>query len=179
MVTKFVGGAPLDVMWVSDSWLPEWAEAGWIAPVDEHENLMAYNAEAEDFCTNSMTYGGRQYGLTYYTDFMAFLYDEAKLEQAGFSAPPETWDEVVEQSLAMKEQGIADFPLMLAMGAGKLADRVPVGDGVLARRTVHRRPGRRPDGPPDRRLRAGAEMGGRRGSTPTASSRRPVSRRAS
>lgn len=115
MVTKFVGGAPLDVMWVSDSWLPEWAEAGWIAPVDEHENLMAYNAEAEDFCTNSMTYGGRQYGLTYYTDFMAFLYDEAKLEQAGFSAPPETWDEVVEQSLAMKEQGIADFPLMLAM----------------------------------------------------------------
>ena len=25
MVTKFVGKAPMDVMWVSDTWLPEWA----------------------------------------------------------------------------------------------------------------------------------------------------------
>jgi multiple sugar transport system substrate-binding protein len=115
MVTKFVGGAPLDMMWVSDAWLPEWAEAGWISPIDNFDFLMAYNAEAEDFCTESMTYNGRQYGLTYYTDFMAFLYDETKLQEAGFSAPPTSWDEVVEQSLAMKEKGISDYPMMLAM----------------------------------------------------------------
>jgi len=115
MVTKFVGGAPLDMMWVSDAWLPEWAEAGWIAPVDGFENLMKYNAEAETFCTDSMTYDGRQYGLTYYTDFMAFLYDEKKLKEAGFDAPPATWDEVVQQSLVMKEKGISEFPMMLAM----------------------------------------------------------------
>ncbi len=115
MVTKFVGGAPLDMMWVSDAWLPEWAEAGWIAPVDGFDSLMQYNAEAEDFCNNSMTYGGRQYGLTYYTDFMAFLYDEEKVKAAGFDGPPTTWDEVVEQSLVMKEKGISDYPMMLAM----------------------------------------------------------------
>src|SRR5262245_63902507 len=34
LITKFVGKAPLDVLWVSDSWLPEWAEAGWLAPID-------------------------------------------------------------------------------------------------------------------------------------------------
>lgn len=115
MVTKFVGGAPLDMMWVSDSWLPEWAEAGWIAPIDNQDFLMAYNDEAEDFCTESMTYGGRQYGLTYYTDFMAFLYDEEKVKEAGFDGPPTTWDEVVEQSMVMKEKGISDYPMMLAM----------------------------------------------------------------
>ena len=115
MVTKFVGGAPLDMMWVSDAWLPEWAEAGWIAPVDEFDFLMKYNAEAEDFCNESMTYDGRQYGLTYYTDFMAFLYDEEKVKAAGFDGPPTTWEEVVEQSLAMKEKGIAEYPMMLAM----------------------------------------------------------------
>ncbi|MFC2969238.1 extracellular solute-binding protein [Acidimangrovimonas pyrenivorans] len=115
MVAKFVGGAPLDMMWVSDSWLPEWAEAGWIAPVDGFDSLMKYNAEAEKFCTDSMTYNGRQYGLTYYTDFMAFLYDEEKVKAAGFDAPPSTWEEVVEQSLAMKEKGISDYPMMLAM----------------------------------------------------------------
>ena len=76
---------------------------------------MKYNADAEQFCTDSMTYKGRQYGLTYYTDYMAFLYDEEKLKAAGFDAPPSSWDEVVEQSLVMKEKGIAEFPMMLAM----------------------------------------------------------------
>ena len=115
MVTKFVGGAPMDMMWVSDSWLPEWAEAGWITPIDDFDFLTKYNDEAEDICTESMTYNGRQYGLTYYTDFMAFLYDEEKVKEAGFDAPPATWEEVVEQSLVMKEKGISDYPMMLAM----------------------------------------------------------------
>lgn len=115
MVTRFVGGAPLDVMWVSDSWLPEWVEAGWITPVDEYDFLMKYNEDASDFCTNSMIYNGRQYGLTYYTDFMGFLYNARMLEEAGISSPPQSWDEVIEQSLKIKQQGIADYPVMLAM----------------------------------------------------------------
>ena len=76
IITKFVGSAPLDMMWVSDAWLPEFAEAGWIKPIDGFDSLMQYNADAEQFCTDSMTYKGRQYGLTYYTDFMGFMYDE-------------------------------------------------------------------------------------------------------
>ena len=43
MVTKFVAKAPMDVLWVSDSWLPEWAEAGWIAPIDGLPQLTKYN----------------------------------------------------------------------------------------------------------------------------------------
>ena len=83
MVTKFVGKAPLDVLWVSDSWLPEWADAGWLAPVNNFPELMKYNAEADDFSTKSMQYQGKQYGLTYYTDYMAFFYDDEKLKKAG------------------------------------------------------------------------------------------------
>ena len=115
LITKFVGGAPLDMMWVSDSWLPEWADAGWIKPINKFDNLMKYNDEAEDFCTDSMTYKGQQYGLTYYTDFMAFLYDEQALKKAGISNPPTTWDEVTEQCLKIKKAGISEYPLMLAL----------------------------------------------------------------
>jgi multiple sugar transport system substrate-binding protein len=115
MVTKFVGRAPLDVLWVSDTWLPEWADAGWLVPVDGYPELMKYNADASDFCTQSMMYKGHQYGLTYYTDYMAFFYDEEKLKKAGIAAPPATWDEVVEQSLKMKKAGLSDYPLMLSM----------------------------------------------------------------
>ena len=115
MITKFVGRAPLDVLWVSDTWLPEWAEAGWLAPVDGWPELMKYNAEASDFCTRSMLYKGHQYGLTYYTDYMAFFYDEDKLKRAGIAAPPATWDEVVQQSLKLKKAGLSEYPLMLSM----------------------------------------------------------------
>ena len=41
MITKFIGKAPIDTLWVSDSWLPEWAEAGWIVPVDQYKSLTA------------------------------------------------------------------------------------------------------------------------------------------
>lgn len=115
MVTKFVGGAPIDTLWVSDTWLPEWAEAGWLVPVDQYPELMQYNADADDFCTKSMQYKGRQYGLTYYTDYMAFFYDEEKLQKAGISAPPQTWEEVVEQSLKIKQAGLSEYPMMLSM----------------------------------------------------------------
>jgi len=115
IITKFVGNAPIDMMWVSDAWLPEFADAGWIAPINKFDNLMKYNAEAEDFCNDSMTYKGQQYGLTYYTDFMAFLYDEQALKKAGISAPPATWDEVTEQCLKIKAAGISEYPLMLAL----------------------------------------------------------------
>ena len=55
MITKFIGKAPIDTLWVSDSWLPEWAEAGWIAPVDQYKSLTD-NSDVDQFCVDSMTY---------------------------------------------------------------------------------------------------------------------------
>jgi ABC-type glycerol-3-phosphate transport system substrate-binding protein len=62
-----------------------------------------------------MQYKGKQYGLTYYSDYMAFFYDEEKLTKAGISAPPKTWEEVVQQSLKIKQAGLSEYPLMLSM----------------------------------------------------------------
>ena len=115
MITKFTGGAPVDVLWVSDSWLPEFAEAGWIEPVDGFPNLMAYDAETSDFCTKSMTYKGKQYGLTYYTDYMSFLYDADMLAKAGFAAPPTTWADVTAQAQAIKAKGLSEFPVAIGL----------------------------------------------------------------
>src|SRR6201982_4337919 len=50
MITKFVGNAPIDTLWVSDSWLPEWADAGWLVPIDQYKKLTAYNNAVDDFC---------------------------------------------------------------------------------------------------------------------------------
>jgi len=115
MITKFTGGAPVDVLWVSDSWLPEFADAGWIVPVDPYKQLMAYAPETSDFCVKSMTYKGKQYGLTYYTDYMSFVYDADLLAKAGITAPPATWAEVTEQAKAIKAKGLSDYPVAIGL----------------------------------------------------------------
>jgi multiple sugar transport system substrate-binding protein len=114
-VTKFVAGAPIDILWVSDSWLPEWADAGWLVPVEQHKELTQYNSDVTEFCVNSMTYKGHQYGITYYADNMGFFYNENMLQEAGISAPPQSWDEVTEQALKIKKAGLSEFPVLLAL----------------------------------------------------------------
>src|SRR6201747_2533582 len=115
MVTKCGGQAPSDALWVSDGWLPEWADAGWLSPIDSYPQLLKYNSDVQDFCTESTRYKGHQYGMTYYADYMAFFYDADKLARAGIAAPPASWDELVEQSLKIKKAGLSNYPLMLPM----------------------------------------------------------------
>lgn len=117
VVTRLVGGADMDVLWVSDAWLPEFAEAGWLSPIDDIPELMRHNEETAPYCIDSMVYDGRQYGLPYYGDHMSFMYNEEILERAGIDAPPTTWDDVVEQSLRIREQGIVERPLLLSLAA--------------------------------------------------------------
>ena len=62
MITKFVGNATL---WVSDSWLPEWVDAGWLVPIDQYKTPTAYNADASDFCNQSMIYKGSAQFVAY------------------------------------------------------------------------------------------------------------------
>jgi multiple sugar transport system substrate-binding protein len=114
MITKFIGKAPIDTLWVSDSWLPEWAEAGWIAPVDQYKSLTD-NSDVDQFCVDSMTYKGKQYGNTYYSDYMAFVYNAEMLEKAGIKTPPETWAEVIDQARTIKDKGLAQWPVLISM----------------------------------------------------------------
>jgi multiple sugar transport system substrate-binding protein len=114
MITRFIGKAPIDTLWVSDSWLPEWAEAGWILPVDQYKPLVD-NSDVEQFCVDSMTYKGKQYGITYYTDYMAFIYNADLLAKAGIAAPPASWAEVVEQSRIIKDKGLTQWPVLISM----------------------------------------------------------------
>jgi multiple sugar transport system substrate-binding protein len=115
MITKFVGGAPVDTLWVSDSWLPEWAEAKWLAPIDQYKQLTAYNGDVDDFCNQSMSYNGRQYGLTYYTDYMGFIYNAEVLQKAGIATPPQSWAELTDQAKTIKSKGLAEWPVLVSM----------------------------------------------------------------
>ncbi len=117
LVTKFVSGEDMDLIWMNDAWTPEFADAGWIVPIDDQPQLMGYNDDLKAYCIDAMTYDGRQYGMVYYTDHMAFFYNRDMLAEAGFDAPPTTWAELVEQAKTIKEKGLSDYPLMVPLTA--------------------------------------------------------------
>jgi multiple sugar transport system substrate-binding protein len=103
MVALFVGKTPFNCCYVRDADLAEWVEAGWLRPCDDMLGAERYLDDIFDYNLDAMTYGGRRYGLPYYTDFTVWLYNAQMLEAAGFEGPAQTLDELTEQAIKIKE----------------------------------------------------------------------------
>lgn len=109
------GSAPFDIMLVDDIWFPEFADAGWLLDVSADippEMLADSSAAAWDI----VTFDGKQYGLPWLLDQLYFYYNSDMLAKAGFDAPPATWEELLTQAQAMKDQGLVDYPIVLPWG---------------------------------------------------------------
>jgi multiple sugar transport system substrate-binding protein len=116
MVTKFTGDNPPDVAYSSDHWLEQWVAAGWIAPIDEHcSGVTDYVDDWAPYAAQGMVLDGDLYGLPYYADTLLFMYNDAVVREAGFDGPPQTWEELTEQAVAIKEQGLADHPVNIPL----------------------------------------------------------------
>jgi multiple sugar transport system substrate-binding protein len=101
------GGASYDIVVVDTVWTAEFAAANFIAPLDDR-----ITKEVQDQLVPaalvSRSYKGKIYQWPLFT--MKFLYyNEKMLKDAGFSDAPKTWDELITQSKAIQQQGIAKF----------------------------------------------------------------------
>ena len=115
MVGRFAAGDPPPLLYGSDHWLQEWGSAGWLGSIsDNFPQVLDYDDELAPYALQGMTYEDEIYGLSYYADTIDFVYNEEQLAEAGFDSPPESWQDVWDMSVALKEQGITDYPLILA-----------------------------------------------------------------
>ena len=97
--------AMIDVIWPD-----EFIKAGYLLDVTDR-----VTAEMKDgifpASWNGVTRNGKIYGMPWLMDVKYFMYNKDMLEQAGFSEPPKTWEELVDQAKVIKEQGIAEYPI--------------------------------------------------------------------
>lgn len=112
MVTKFNAAAAaksgaFDVTPGDD---PTWFMAGYLEPLDEY---MKELDQADITGLDMRLYQGKRYGMPWLIDNRVFLYNTDILKQAGFDAPPKTWDEWFNQAKAIKDQGILEYPIMM------------------------------------------------------------------
>ena len=66
-----------------------------------------------------MSYDGEVYGLPYYSGVQTMAYNAAHLAAAGVEAPPETWDEMLEQAQMIKDAGVVDYPILMQLRSGE------------------------------------------------------------
>ena len=119
MVSSFTSGTNFDVVYVRDSFLAEWASAGWIVPITGLPKVDEYMADLPQGIIEQMSFEGEVYGLPYYSGNAVFVYNERILKQAGISAPPRTWDELMDQAKTIKEKGILAHPIIIGLAANE------------------------------------------------------------
>ena len=119
MVASFVAGTEFDVAYVRDSYLAEWASAGWILPITDLEGADELLADLPAGIIEQMSYDGEVYGLPYYSGVQTMAYNASHLEAAGIDAPPETWDQMLEQAQMIKDAGVVEYPILMQLRSGE------------------------------------------------------------
>lgn len=108
MIARFTGRQPLHVLYNGGDWLPEFARAGWVVPLEDHLPRVRtdYAKKIVGFALQDMTYNGKIYGLPYYADMTTFQYNDVLLKQHGLKAAPQTWEELADQARFLRGKGI-------------------------------------------------------------------------
>ncbi|NLF65561.1 MAG: extracellular solute-binding protein [Chloroflexi bacterium] len=121
IVTSMASSPPAyDVILVDDIWYAEFADSGYLWDVTDlvgDETI----SNIFDSAWGISTVDGRIYGMPWLLDAKYFFYNEALLSEAGFDAPPRTWEELVAQSQAIKEQGIVEYPIVWSWAQAEAA----------------------------------------------------------
>lgn len=134
IITEFTGNTAPDAMYVYDTSMAGWIDAGYLEPLDGMSGLdkaysMMYPANQK-----AMTYKGKRWGLPYYTDCTSMIYNADILQQVGVSTPPKTWDELEHDAVKIKQAGILQYPigasLALQTGGSLYTNAMAVGSGV-------------------------------------------------
>ncbi len=100
MVRRLAAGDEgLDILGLDVTWVPEFAEAGWIEEWTGEDKMLAERGVLEGPLQTAQ-WEGRLYAATKNTNVQLLWYDDRITPE-----PPETWDEMIDSALRLKAEG--------------------------------------------------------------------------
>ena len=110
IITSFAGGGDAyDVVLVDCVWTAELVSAGYLMDISgKITDEMKEDIWPELF--KAGLYNDKYFAMPWLNDIPYFYYNEKILKDAGFSAPPKTWTELIEQAKAIKQKGLVEYP---------------------------------------------------------------------
>jgi len=100
-----------DASMVDVIWPDEFIKAGYLLDVTSRVTP-EMKAGIFPSAWNGVTRDGKIYGMPWLMDTKYFMYNKDILQQAGFSAAPKTWEELIDQAKVIKQQGLVEFPII-------------------------------------------------------------------
>src|SRR5437899_2722352 len=119
MVNRLSSKTALHVLYNGGDWLPEFARAGWVVPLEDYlpRARTYYAPKIVGYALQDMTYNGKMYGLPYYADITTFQYNAKLLKDKGVANPPTTWEELTDQAKFLRGKGI-ESPMAFEFAVG-------------------------------------------------------------
>jgi multiple sugar transport system substrate-binding protein len=115
--TKLTGGQHIDMLYAEEDHIARWHAADWTRDLEGLLDVDAIKQSMFPVSVRSMSLpDGKLAGLPYYAGHNAFIYNEEHLNKAGISAPPDSWDSLLDACRKLKKDGISDAPYNSAWG---------------------------------------------------------------
>lgn len=111
-------GQQLDAVFVRENFLAPFVKDQVLRPVDDMPDLDQLKPQIAPLFLRSMEQKGKTWGLPYYGEVETCWLYQDKIDKAGITAPPTSWDELAEMSLKAKKDGVAKYPMVWAAGQG-------------------------------------------------------------
>jgi len=100
-------GTPPDIMKLPTTFVPSLVSRGAIEPLEAYMTSDFARRFVASIINEGVQYQGRQFGLPWGVGARAMFYNQAIFNEAGLSAPPATWDELLSACQAIRDLGKA------------------------------------------------------------------------
>jgi multiple sugar transport system substrate-binding protein len=110
LLTAFAGDATPDLCQLGNTWIPELVALNALEPLDRYVAASA-TVDADDYFAgiwDTNRIDGTLYGVPWYVDTRLVFYRRDVLRDAGFSAPPRSWQEWKRTLAAVEKQARSD-----------------------------------------------------------------------
>lgn len=109
-ITSIAGGNAPDIAEIGTTWNPEFSAMGALAEMDSYVKEWGVEGGWVPALEEVGTYDEKLYGIPWYAGVRQLVYNKDILEKAGVE-PPETYDDLLEASKAIKEKaGVSTYP---------------------------------------------------------------------
>ena len=113
IANAIAAGETPDVSLIGTTWMGEFAEAGGIEPMPEG---LVDEGDFFPGAWESTEVGGTSFGVPWYVETRALYYRTDLAEQAGWSQPPATWDDLRQFASDLQTKAGATYGLQLQAG---------------------------------------------------------------
>ncbi len=109
------GGGGYDVVLFDVIWPAEFAQNNVLVDITDRLSQSMIDQVVPGAWT-TVTFEDHYYGIPWILDTKYLFYNKQMLDQAGFMAPPATWQELLDQAKAIKDAGIVEYPIVWSWG---------------------------------------------------------------